>query len=307
MKSGERCFSPQRRVLSVLRGKIHSLYYDYSGSWDIPVDWLQPCGMFPFQKIALMNPRPQSQARERTLYTYVLPTPRGGAVMNANGGIAHYFEVGGDVIIQSYGTFTNAAKCTRQQPIFLDTRYAYDSVSMPSIYADWMDFVAGKLHFATVNAVIASPQEINGDQRRSKAVLSYLNQGADSDNLRMMALGQPICVLSQDLADLVGFESYEAISLYPANGNSRFNRSVMCWVIPTTEVTANTFILMGEGLSDIVHPGDKMIACRYTSLALENVHCHTAQVHILDNENKTKQVVRYCMAEYLSEDLQWIV
>ncbi|MES2207002.1 MAG: aspartate 1-decarboxylase [Pseudomonadota bacterium] len=307
MSSRKMCFVPQRRVLAVLRGKIHTLYYDYSGSWDIPIDWLQQCGMFPFQKIALMNPRPISQARDRTLYTYVLPAPRGSAVMNANGGIAHYFEAGGEVIIQSVGTFIDAAKCALQQPFFLDTRSKKDILPHQTVYADWMDFVAGKLHFATVNAVIASPHEISGDQRRAAAVLSYMNESSGNNDLAMMMLGQPICILSQDLADLVGFESFEAISLYPANGNVRFNISVMCWVIPTTTVTANTFILVGEGLSDIVHPGDKMIACRYTSLALEKIYCHKADVHILNDENKTIKKVEYCMSDYISEDLQWIV
>jgi len=293
-------FTPQRRVLSVLRGKVSALNYSYSGSWDIPLDWLELSGLLPYQKIALINPRPRDVLRERTVYTYVLPAPRGSGCMNANGGIAHYFEAGGEVIIQSYGTYLNAHQASTQRPTFLDARTfppQYVEGDAIQFQSGWLDFVSGKLHFACVNAVIEHVGHIEGDHERAQAVLESL-----ADHPAMQALGQPVCVLSQDIADLVGFHSYEAISLYPVNGSPRFNRSVMCWVVPGLE---QTFVLMGEGLSGVVKPGDRMVACRYTSLGPEDIYGHTAKVHVLDAENRSQKMIEYRMDDYLTADLKW--
>jgi aspartate 1-decarboxylase len=295
-------FCPQRRVTAVIRGKITALNYDYSGSWDIPIDWLEHTGLLPFQKISLMNPSAKSLNAEPVVYTYILPTPRGSSCMNANGGIAHYFEAQGDVLIQGYGTYTNEASLKEQKPIFLDARKCAASplsagLAVQHVYPEWIDFVSGKLHFASVSALISSNGQAYGDLATIDSI-----QSKKAELSSFLYLGQPICLLSEDLASRVGFQSYEAVSLYPANGRPRFNRAMMCYVLTGLE---NTFVMLGDGLDRHVGVGDRMVICRYTSLEKKNIYNHKANVHVLNKFNQTERIIEYRLSDYVLPDLTW--
>lgn len=294
-----------RRIHAVIRGKVSALNYEYSGSWDIPINWLEQTGLMPYQKIALMNPLPSEVPRERMLYTYILPTERGADTMNANGGIAYYFQAGGDVVIQGFGAYTRSSAFSKQDiftPVFLDARSSPVQVHGQMLSPDWMDFVAGKLHLAMVNLVIdthhVNDLRIYGDMDMASMLLAKLAASP------VYLLGQIICVVSEDLAKYAGFSSFEAISLYPANGNPRFNRSVMCYVI--SDVTG-LFAIVGDGAADSVFIGDRMIACRYITLPRSKWYQHTADVHILNEKNESASAIYYAVSDYVDSSLQWYV
>jgi aspartate 1-decarboxylase len=294
-----------RRIHAVIRGKVSALNYEYSGSWDIPINWLEQTGLMPYQKIALMNPLPSEVARERMLYTYILPTERGTDTMNANGGIAYYFQAGGDVVIQGFGAYAVSSAVFERDtftPVFLEARSSPVQVYGQMLSPDWMDFVAGKLHLATVNLVIdthhVNDMRIYGDVDIASMLLAKLAAS------HVYLLGQIICVVSQDLAEYAGFSSFEAISLYPANGNPRFNRSVMCYVI--SDVTG-FFAIIGDGATDSVFIGDRMIACRYITLPRSKWHQHTADVHILNEKNESVSAIYYAVSDYVDSSFRWHV
>ena len=90
--------------VQILKSKLHharltSCDLDYEGSLAIDLDLMDAVGMFPFEKILVVN-----QTNGQRLETYAIPAERGSRTFCLNGAAARRGEPGDMVTIMSFGT-----------------------------------------------------------------------------------------------------------------------------------------------------------------------------------------------------------
>lgn len=106
---------------TMMKSKIHratvtEANLKYVGSITIDEDLMEAADILPNEKVQVVNNN--NGAR---LETYVIPGKRGSGVICLNGAAARLVQVGDEVIIISYGTFTDeAARAYRPKVIFVD-------------------------------------------------------------------------------------------------------------------------------------------------------------------------------------------
>lgn len=89
--------------ISICRSKIHRARLtdcdvDYEGSLEINIDYLEEVGMYPYEKILVVN-----ASNGERLETYAIPGPAGTPVFRLNGAAAKKGNPGDMVTIMSFG------------------------------------------------------------------------------------------------------------------------------------------------------------------------------------------------------------
>ena len=87
------------------RSKIHKARItecdiNYEGSLEINIDYLKEVGMFPYEKILVVN-----ATNGARLETYAIPGPAGEPVFKLNGAAARLGAVGDTITIMAFGSF----------------------------------------------------------------------------------------------------------------------------------------------------------------------------------------------------------
>lgn len=106
---------------TMMKSKIHratvtEANLKYVGSITIDEELLEAADILPNEKVQVVNNNNGSR-----LETYVIPGARGGRTICLNGAAARLVQVGDEVIIISYGIFTDeAAKSYLPKVIFVD-------------------------------------------------------------------------------------------------------------------------------------------------------------------------------------------
>jgi len=107
---------------TIMKSKIHRAVVTeanlkYVGSITIDEELLEIADILPNEKVQVVNNN--NGAR---LETYVIPGERGSGTICLNGAAARLVQVGDEVIIISYGIFTDeAARTYRPKVVFVDT------------------------------------------------------------------------------------------------------------------------------------------------------------------------------------------
>lgn len=107
---------------TLMKSKIHRAVVTeanlkYVGSITIDEELMEAADIFPNEKVQVVNNN--NGAR---LETYVIPGERGLRTICLNGAAARLVQVGDEVIIISYGIFTDeAARTYRPKVVFVDT------------------------------------------------------------------------------------------------------------------------------------------------------------------------------------------
>lgn len=107
---------------TMMKSKIHRAVVTeanlkYVGSITIDEELLELADILPNEKVQVVNNN--NGAR---LETYVIPGERGSRTICLNGAAARLVQVGDEVIIISYGIFTDeAAQTYRPKVVFVDT------------------------------------------------------------------------------------------------------------------------------------------------------------------------------------------
>jgi len=107
---------------TMMKSKIHRAVVTeanlkYVGSITIDEELLEIADILPNEKVQVVNNN--NGAR---LETYVIPGERGSRTICLNGAAARLVQVGDEVIIISYGIFTDeAAQTYRPKVVFVDT------------------------------------------------------------------------------------------------------------------------------------------------------------------------------------------
>lgn len=107
---------------TIMKSKIHRAVVTeanlkYVGSITIDEELLEIADILPNEKVQVVNNN--NGAR---LETYVIPGERGSRTICLNGAAARLVQVGDEVIIISYGIFTDeAARTYRPKVVFVDT------------------------------------------------------------------------------------------------------------------------------------------------------------------------------------------
>lgn len=89
--------------ISICKSKIHrarltDCEIDYEGSLEINIDYLEEIGMFPYEKILVVN-----ATNGERLETYAIPGPAGKPIFRLNGAAARKGTPGDVVMIMSFG------------------------------------------------------------------------------------------------------------------------------------------------------------------------------------------------------------
>lgn len=89
--------------ISICRSKIHRARLtgcdvDYEGSLEINIDYLEEVGMYPYEKILVVN-----ATNGERLETYAIPGPAGTPTFRLNGAAAKRGNPGDMVTIMSFG------------------------------------------------------------------------------------------------------------------------------------------------------------------------------------------------------------
>ena len=89
--------------ISICKSKIHKARIthcdlNYEGSLEINIDYMNEIGMFPYEKILVVN-----ATNGERLETYAIPGPAGTPVFRLNGAAAHRGNVGDTITIMSFG------------------------------------------------------------------------------------------------------------------------------------------------------------------------------------------------------------
>jgi aspartate 1-decarboxylase len=106
---------------TMMKSKIHRAIVTeanlkYVGSITIDEDLMEVADILPNEKVQIVNNN--NGAR---LETYVIPGERGARTICLNGAAARLVQVGDEVIIISYGIFTDeAAKTYQPKVVFVD-------------------------------------------------------------------------------------------------------------------------------------------------------------------------------------------
>lgn len=107
--------------ISICRSKIHrarltACDVDYEGSLEINIDYLEEVGIYPYEKILVVN-----ATNGERLETYAIPGPPGKPVFRLNGAAARKGTPGDMVTIMSFGRCSEAeAKNFKPKIIVLD-------------------------------------------------------------------------------------------------------------------------------------------------------------------------------------------
>lgn len=107
---------------TMMKSKIHRAVVTeanlkYVGSITIDEELMEIADILPNEKVQIVNNN--NGAR---LETYVIPGERGARTICLNGAAARLVQVGDEVIIISYGIFTDeAAQTYRPKVVFVDT------------------------------------------------------------------------------------------------------------------------------------------------------------------------------------------
>lgn len=107
----------------VLTGKIHtarltSCELDYEGSLEIDPDLMAEAGIFPYEKILVVN-----RNNGERLETYAIPGTPGSRVFCLNGPAAHKGRTGDVVTIMSFGVVSNEEAATIVPKIIVLNEY----------------------------------------------------------------------------------------------------------------------------------------------------------------------------------------
>lgn len=106
---------------TIMKSKIHratvtEANLKYVGSITIDTDLIEAADILPNEKVQIVNNN--NGAR---METYVIPGERGSGVICLNGAAARLVQVGDEVIIISYGIFTDEASHSyKPKVIFVD-------------------------------------------------------------------------------------------------------------------------------------------------------------------------------------------
>lgn len=107
--------------ISICRSKIHrarltACDLDYEGSLEINIDYLEEIGMYPYEKILVVN-----ATNGERLETYIIPGSAGTPVFRLNGAAARRGTPGDIVTIMSFGRCSEKeAKGFKPKVIVLD-------------------------------------------------------------------------------------------------------------------------------------------------------------------------------------------
>lgn len=93
-------------LIEMVKSKIHRARLthcdlDYEGSLEIDVEYLEKCGMLPYEKILVVN-----ATNGERLETYAIPGNRGSGVFRLNGAAAHKGKPGDIVTIMSFAVMS---------------------------------------------------------------------------------------------------------------------------------------------------------------------------------------------------------
>jgi len=93
-------------LIEIVKSKIHRARLthcdlDYEGSLEIDIEYLEKCGMLPYEKILVVN-----ATNGERLETYAIPGDRGSGVFRLNGAAAHRGSPGNIVTIMSFALMT---------------------------------------------------------------------------------------------------------------------------------------------------------------------------------------------------------
>ena len=93
-------------LIEIVKSKIHRARLthcdlDYEGSLEIDIEYLEKCGMLPYEKILVVN-----ATNGERLETYAIPGDRGSGVFRLNGAAAHKGNPGDIVTIMSFALMT---------------------------------------------------------------------------------------------------------------------------------------------------------------------------------------------------------
>lgn len=108
---------------TIMKSKIHRAVVTeanlkYVGSITIDEELMEAGDILPNEKVQVVNNN--NGAR---LETYVIPGEKGSRTICLNGAAARLVQVGDEVIIISYGIFTDeAARTYRPKVVFVDTK-----------------------------------------------------------------------------------------------------------------------------------------------------------------------------------------
>lgn len=105
-----------RNRLTLLKSKIHNALVtdavlDYVGSITIDLNLMDACGLFPNEKVLVVN-----NNNGNRLETYVIKGKRGSGIICLNGAAAHKFSKGDTCIIMSFVSL-DEAKAGEHEPI----------------------------------------------------------------------------------------------------------------------------------------------------------------------------------------------
>ena len=104
---------------TVLIGKIHtarltSCELDYEGSLEIDIDLLKEAGIFPYEKILVVN-----RNNGERLETYAIPGKAGSKVFCLNGPAAHKGKTGDVVSIMAFAQVSEAEAAVVQPKVIV--------------------------------------------------------------------------------------------------------------------------------------------------------------------------------------------
>ena len=93
-------------LIEMVKSKIHRARLthcdlDYEGSLEIDIEYLEKCGMLPYEKILVVN-----ATNGERLETYAIPGNRGSGVFRLNGAAAHKGKPGDIVTIMSFAVMS---------------------------------------------------------------------------------------------------------------------------------------------------------------------------------------------------------
>ena len=96
----------EKMLIEIVKSKIHRARLthcdlDYEGSLEIDIEYLEKCGMLPYEKILVVN-----ATNGERLETYAIPGDRGSGVFRLNGAAAHKGNPGDIVTIMSFALMT---------------------------------------------------------------------------------------------------------------------------------------------------------------------------------------------------------
>jgi len=96
------------------RAKVTQLELDYEGSITIDQDLLDAAGMYPFERVQVLNINTGERAE-----TYIIAGERGSGVIGLNGAIARMAQLGDRVIIISYCLIPEEKAVTHKTKVVL--------------------------------------------------------------------------------------------------------------------------------------------------------------------------------------------